>query len=172
MEENALTLTLTLAALQQYGEAVAALYKAKLLTPNAKGYNHRASGGLVDSIRAQVTSPGEGTFEVSLTLQDYWKYVEHGRRPGKWPPRSAILNWIRIKPVIPYPDKNGRLPSEQSLAFLISRKIGTKGIDPSNDLAKTLEELNTAWLPKIEQAFADDVAGAIGEWITLTPDPV
>ena len=167
METNALELTQTLAALEAYGEAVAQLYKAKLLDKD-----HRATGGLVDSIRAQVTSPTAGTFEVSLRLADYWKYVEHGRRPGKWPPRSAILNWVRVKPVIPYPDKNGRLPSEQSLAFLISRKIGTQGIAPSNDLANTLEELNAAWLPKIEQAFADDVAGAIGEWIKLTPGTV
>lgn len=168
MEENALTLTRTEAALVAYGEAVARLYKTKL---RDKGHYTQESK-LINSIRAQVTIPTAGTYEVALGLEDYWKYVEHGRRPGKWPPRSAILRWVQIKPVIPYPDKNGRLPSEQSLAFLIQRKIGTQGIAPSNDLANTLEELNAAWLPKIEQAFADDVAGAIGEWITLTPDPV
>lgn len=169
METDALELTHTLAALEAYGEAVADLYRRKLI---ARDKVTKYSGKLTNTLRSQVTVTGGGTFEVSLRLQDYWKYVERGRKPGKWPPRSAILQWIRVKPVAPRPDKNGRVPTENQLAFLIARKIGTKGIKPTPALVETLEELNASWLPRIEAAFGEDSVAWVDKYITLTQERV
>jgi hypothetical protein len=46
---------------------------------------------------------------ISLNLQDYWKYVEDGTRPH-FPPIEDILQWIKVKPVLPRKRK-GKLPT-------------------------------------------------------------
>lgn len=102
-----------------------------------------------------------GGYEVSIDLNDYWKYVENDTRPH-WPPRSAILNWVKIKPVIPRPDNKGRIPTQEQLAFLISRRIaglspkglpgGTKG---NHAFEKTQDALLGFYLPKIEEALGN-----------------
>lgn len=52
--------------------------------------------------------------------------LQHGRKPGGWPPRQAIRKWIDDKPIRP------DTISKDSLAFLIQRKIGTLGIKVPN----------------------------------------
>lgn len=101
----------------------------------------------------------EGNYVVSIDLNDYWKYVEYDTRPH-WPPREAILEWVRIKPAIPSPDKNGRIPTPEQLAFLISRRIaglspkglpgGTKG---NHAFEKTQEVVTGYYIPRIEEAL-------------------
>jgi len=179
METNALILPRTVATLEAYSKAVAALYRRKLLDRDKVT---KLSGKLTNTIRALVTTNGHG-YEVSLSLQDYWKYVEGGSKgrftsppgavyPAHWPPTAAIEEWIRVKPVIPYPDKNGKLPSERSLAFLIGRKIAFHGIEPVPALAQTIEELNGRWLPMIEAAFEADVEAYADELITMAAEDV
>jgi hypothetical protein len=77
------------------------------------------------------------TLSVSFNLEDYWKYVEYGRRPGKRPPIDAIERWIKVKPIIPDPI-NGRVPTTKQLAFLISRKIGMEGTKAQRPLEKAV----------------------------------
>ena len=114
-----------------------------------------ASGDLVNSVKTRVNT-GTGYYEVTVTLKDYWKYVENGTRPH-WPPRDAILRWIQIKPVIPYPDKNGRLPSPESLAFLISRKIATVGTEGSHDMQGVKDALIPLFRQRIAEALGNDM---------------
>jgi hypothetical protein len=144
------------AVLKEYGQAVEDLYRDKL-TKDDK----RASGALIDKLRF-IYHHGHNKYVVSLKLQDYWYYVEHGRKPGKFPPPDAILRWIEIKPVLPYPDKNGKLPTNKQLAYLIGRKIATKGIDPGNQLADTLEEINNQYIQKITDALSEDLDDSVG----------
>lgn len=165
MEANALILPHVAAVLDEYAAAVRDLYKRKLLSRDKVT---RYSGMLTGTLKAFVSNNGHG-FEVSLSLQDYWKYVEGGSKgrltspagavyKAHWPPTSAILEWIRVKPVAPYPDRKGKLPTERSLAYLIGRKIAFHGIAPAPCLAETLDELNRVYLPRIEAAFDADAA--------------
>lgn len=110
---------------------------------------------LVDSITAKVTFNGQ-EFVGTLTMNDYWKYVEEDTAPH-WPPRDAILRWVEIKPVIPRPDSRGRIPSPQQLAFLIGRKIAQTGTDGTHDLQKSKDAIIPFYVPKIQEALRQDL---------------
>ena len=135
------------AVLQELGEDVRQGYMDQLLQ-----HDRKATGTLLDSVTAIVDVQGE-VYEVKLQLADYWKYVEEGTAPH-WPPRKAILDWIKAKPVIPRPDSKGRIPSPESLAFLISRKIARVGTEGSHDLQKTLDAIMPVWDEKLRLALA------------------
>lgn len=74
---------------------------------------------------------------ISLQLEEYWKYVEYGRRPGKMPPIDNIKEWIKVKQIIP-DARTGKIPSAEQLAFLIARKIGREGMPARHPINKTV----------------------------------
>ena len=82
-----------------------------------------ASGDLLNNIEYEVTR-GDFTYTIYVKMKDYWYYVENGRKAGKWPPIDNILRWITVKPVLPRPNAEGKLPTPQQLGWLIARKIG------------------------------------------------
>ena len=139
-----------LSTLNEYAEKAEELYKRKLTD---KGIN--ASYKLLNSVET-VVRRNDDEFIVSINLEPYWYYVENGRGPGKFPPIDKILEWIRVKPVIPYSDSRGRLPTEEQLAFLISRKIAEQGTEPKHVLAETITELNNYYLPILKQSLDND----------------
>ena len=141
-----------ISTLDEYAEKAKELYKRKLTD---KGIN--ASYKLLNSVETTVKR-GDDTFTVTINLEDYWYYVENGRKAGRFPPIDKILEWIRIKPVIPYTDSRGRLPTEEQLAFLIARKIANDGTEGRNVLYETVDELNRYYLPLLQKALDDDFA--------------
>lgn len=142
------------AALEQYGAAFRNLYQDKLILADAI-----ATGELLNSVNYRVTQDGT-TYEVSLSLAKYWKYIEEGRRPGlpgsKMPPPSAILKWIMAKPVVPRPSDKGRVPKPEQLAWAIAKRIQVKGIPAKPLLFETAQEINDHYRPIIAAAFAAD----------------
>lgn len=146
--------------LQEYAVEFRNMYQDNLIRSD-----RIASGELLNNIRTQVRVNGT-TYEVLLTLSDYWKYVEEDTRPH-WPPRNAILRWVRIKPVIPRPDTYGRIPTPESLADLISRKIARSGTEGSHDLRKTQQVMNADIRQRLEEAFALDVSESFSRLIRL-----
>lgn len=119
------------------------------------GYSQR----LIDSVKTQVVV-GDNAYEVTMTLNDYWKYVENDT-PPHWPPVNKILEWVNIKPVIPRPDRNGRIPSPQSLAFLIGRAISRRGTKGSHDLEKVKDGVIPFYKEKIADALGHDMENYI-----------
>jgi len=136
-------------ALGQLAEDVKAGYVDQL----AKHDRH-ASGNLMSTVRAEVEVNGT-RYAAVLYLQDYWKYVEEGTEPH-WPPRQAILDWIKIKPVIPRPDNRGRIPTPEQLAFLISRKISREGTEGSHDLQTAEDAVVPMWEERLLDALQRD----------------
>lgn len=132
--------------LERYGQLLVTKYQT---------YVPEASGKLANSVKYELRY-GDTSYEVGLWLEDYWKYVEHGRKAGKFPPLSKIEEWIRVKPVIPRP-YNGKLPTEKQLAFLIGRKIATEGIEPKNVLKRTRDEVLDEMLMSIKAAILEDI---------------
>lgn len=118
-----------------------------------------ASGELLNTVESRVVV-GNAVLEVQLTLAEYWKWVENDTRPH-WAPASAILRWVRIKPVLPRPDKTGRLPSPEQLAYLINRHIAQFGTRGSHDLEKTKAAVNPSFKARLEEALALDVSESV-----------
>lgn len=116
-----------------------------------RSFGSVASGAL-NNVDFEVEIKG-GTYKIYLILQDYWKYVEYGRKPGKFPNVGKLQEWIKIKPVIPRPLTNGIVPTEKQLSFLIGRSIKEKGIQPKPALANALQK-NDAYLNKIKEAVS------------------
>ena len=149
--------------LKAYARDAEALYKGKL-----QREDKIASGDLINSVKTHIVGDDGTGYEVTMDLAYYWKFIEGGSKgtekspagavyPAHWPPVNALLNWIQVKPVIPRPLANGKLPTPNQLAYLIGRKIHNEGIAPVPALAETLEELNDRYLGELSQALALDV---------------
>jgi hypothetical protein len=83
-------------------------------------------GTLKKGIRHEVLVMGTGEVDVTGRITSNAEYssgVEFGRTPGTWPNREAILWWVKRKGIAPKGE-------EERVAFLVSRKIAEKGIDP------------------------------------------
>ena len=142
-------------ALEEIGKEIVKLYKEKLQQPDASGFTRVASGQLLNSVNFLVLRSDREIW-VELHLEDYWKYLEYGTQPH-WPPVDAIKEWIKIKPVLPRPDKNGKLPTQEQLAYLIGRKISREGTQPYMLYNQTLDALNDWISNKIEEAVTLDL---------------
>lgn len=116
---------MNLTSINQIASNFLAIYKQQL-------QNNKTTGSLANT--ASYMTKFDGRYlTISLNLQDYWKYVEDGTKPH-FPPIEDILQWIKVKPVLPR-KRNGKLPTQKQLAYLISRKIskvGTKAYKPLN----------------------------------------
>lgn len=135
--------------LNEYGMKLRNLYQDNLIRSD-----RIASGDLLNSVEFIVTKDNY-SIQVSLQLAKYFRYVEWDTKPH-WPPVSAILNYIKIKPVIP-DEMDGKLPTEKQLAFLISRKISEEGTKGSNDLHEAIKTVNDEYRELIRQAITLDI---------------
>jgi len=160
------------AILAEYAREAEEMYKYQLSLGNKT-----ASRKLMDTIKSNVVV-GENAYEVTLTLQDYWKYIEGGRKgtesspPGAkykaaFPPVKAILDWILVKPVLPRPSADGKMEKlrPKSLAYLIGRKIEQEGIEPHPALKTTQEELMKMYRERLSAALGHDVENYIRKLI-------
>ncbi len=163
METNALTMPHVEAVLHEYAETVRDLYKEKLVEAD-----RLASEDLYNSVEAQVVVNGT-EYLVQVRALDYWKYVEWDTKPH-WPPRDALLKWIRVKPIIPRPDDRGRIPKPEQLAFLIGRKISRVGTEGSHDLADTVTNCNRKHEGLIAEALARDLGDNVHAWMLQLMD--
>ena len=118
-----------------------------------------ASGDLLNNIEYEVTR-GDFTYTIYVKMKDYWYYVENGRKAGKWPPIQNILDWIKMKPVLPRPNAEGKLPTPQQLAFLIARKIGEEGTEGTQDLRKATDTIWDTFEDRLYEAIDEDVDAA------------
>lgn len=73
------------------------------------------TANLRDSVRWEVDGGTLRIFAAGYIFQ-----MEHGRKPGKFPPKQPIIDWIKARGLATDISIN-------SLAFLIQRKIARKG---------------------------------------------
>ena len=136
--------------LNDFGKELADKYQRKLVNDDAVD-----SGKLLNSIR-YIFNKNNTSFEISMEMAEYWKYVENGRKSGKFPPISAIREWVNVKRVIPRP-YNVKLPTENQLAFLIARSIAKNGIRPRPIFNDSLDDAMNDFENGLEDAFTKDV---------------
>lgn len=114
---------------------------------------------LSDSVKYEIDM-GERWIEVNLSLLDYWKYIEYGTRPH-WAPKAPIEHWIEVKPLLPVPDRNGRLLTPKQQAYLVRRKIAQYGTEAKNPLSESLKEVTDRFNEALEEAITKDVSDSI-----------
>lgn len=133
-----------------------------------------ASGRLQASIHPQIKIFGN-KFEMQILMEDYWKQVDEGQKPGKKPEVSKILKWMRHKGIQPKPTKSNltkprsaksrklfkdrRLAMAERIAEAIKRRgtikrFGYKGSGFVTDYTKTLAERMMA---SIREATGKDI---------------
>lgn len=150
--------------LDDFTKDVAETYRGLLLRD---GKN--ATGELISSIKPMTPEIVDGTFQCSLSLAPHWKYVESGRKAGKFPPidnnvpsgftsGGNILDWVKTKQQLARPNRLDRkeIPQKQ-LAFLVARKIATKGIQPGNQLEEAMDIVYARWKDRIDAAITADI---------------
>lgn len=129
MDKNSLDLN----TIKEITNLFAAALKDKL-EENGSNATHQLSNSIKDIVKF------DGKYlTVSIQLEEYYKYVENGRKAGKFPPVEKIKEWIKVKPVLPY-TKGKRLPNENQLAYLIGRKIAREGTRANPFLEPTIRD--------------------------------
>lgn len=93
-----------------------------------------------------------GELEVSLHLPEYWKYIEYGRGPGKFPPIEAIQNWMTAKHIVPREDR-----TVPQVSYLIARKIAREGTQGKHAAEGTIDFVKNTFLPQLYSAIVQDV---------------
>lgn len=153
------------------------------LIKSLESNNKVASGVLAQSIEAKTKIFGQ-SISLQVYMNDYWKYVDGGRKKGsKQPPQDAMLKHIALRgnenPFF-YKDKasdiskfytnkkglkvarKNPLPMDKarrSLAFLIGRSIKRKGIKPTNFVEEGIAG--------IERQLEADLLEAVGRQIEV-----
>ena len=159
MAEELSSFPRTEAVFRQLAEEVKAGYIKNL--QDSKHPTRYGQNKLEDTITTQVTVDGK-SFTASLRMNKYWEYIEYGTGPARgrekyWPNSSAIAKWIEIKPVIPRPDGNGRIPTPKQLTYLISRKIHDEGITGTHDFDHAREAILPKYYELIQEALTEDI---------------
>lgn len=121
----------------------------------------KASGKLIESISIDFVTPDDSHISVMLNVEDYYYWVENGRKPtstGKHCPIRPILTWIRNKQIIPRPNKQGKLPTQEQLAFAIRHKIDNEGYEGSHDIQYTQQSLEVKYRELLSKALEEAVS--------------
>lgn len=145
----------TMKALSDFGQFIVDNYKSQLEA------EHMNNGELYKTISYSVSTVNSG-WVISVSLADYWKYIENGRRAGaKMPPLPAIENWIRVKQIIPHSMtlKSGKtvIPTIPQLSFLIARSISQRGIPPKPLFKNSFEAAKKQFIEVIKEAITQDI---------------
>ena len=112
-----------------------------------------SAAGNLSNVDFEVDYSGN-KYTISLILQDYWKYVEGGRLPGSFPNITKLREWISIKPIMPRPMADGKLPSEEQLVYMIGNSIKENGI-PAKPALKNALDKNKDVLSKVKTIISD-----------------
>lgn len=137
--------------LEEYGNEVRNMYQDNLIR-----HDRIATGELLNTVESRVEVNGR-IYSVVLSLQDYWRDVEEGTKPHT-PPVEDILRWIQVKPVLPRPGANGRIPTQRQLAQMIVRKIARVGTEGSHDLEDAVNTVHASFAERIAEALDTDVS--------------
>ena len=135
-----------------------------------------AQGLLVQSISINIRSFATNMV-MEISMADYWKYVDGGRRKGsKMPPINAMLKHIANRGINykgiqnSYRNKKGQLVKRKkplakekalrTLAYLIGRSISKKGIKPTNFVDEAFDN-------NILDNMSRDLSTALGREILI-----
>jgi len=118
-----------------------------------------SSSSLSQSVEPNIKSR-EGGYNLTILMNDYWLYVENGRKAGKMPPIKNIYEWIQNKAPLQakIADSPNKIAATKSLAYVIARKISKKGTKAQPFISPSLNQVTTQELGRrIGQYIADSL---------------
>jgi len=124
-----------------------------------------ASSSLSQSIEPQIKGTQSG-YRLTVLMQDYWFYVENGRKPTKGGGNGElyknIYEWIRYKTpmqqkIAQSPD---RIAATKSLAYVITRKIHREGTKAQPFVTPSLKQVTTQTLAQRIGRYIADTLGS------------
>jgi hypothetical protein len=138
----------------------------KQLQNNLLKNKSNASSSLSQSITPEITQPATG-YNLSIMMQDYWFYVENGRKPtqggGSGELYKNIYEWIQnkrdlqVNVISKSPD---RIAATKSLAYVITRKIHREGTKAKPFASPALKQVTTQTLAtRISEYIVDSLTG-------------
>jgi len=131
--------------------------------------NAVASGTLEKSLAYRLKIKGS-LINISIYAKgkasEYFLARENGRRPGKQPPVSAILDWMRLKPIKLRDKESGKFKKstealKKQVAFMIARKIGRDGIKGWKAFDYAMENIWDEYEAKIIDAYGKDFGASL-----------
>jgi len=121
--------------LTKYGEK--AIIDAKsILSNKGKGNSKLAKSMKIKKLTGRVG--------IKISMNDYAKWVDKGRKKGKRPPLNVIEKWCKKKGI------------NKKAAFNIARAIGRRGIKPTNFL-DPVYRLREEILPALLKNFKEEL---------------
>tara|TARA_A100001515_G_C4539906_1_gene199853 strand:+ start:63 stop:518 length:456 start_codon:yes stop_codon:yes gene_type:complete len=151
-----MAVTLT-TVLDELGARMVSDIKDQLMKGDKPKY---ASGTLVDNLTFEVDKK-----QLTIKSQGAGKYqriVDTGRRPGKYPPRGVIEDWITEK------NLKAKSVKQSSLAFVIKRKIQQKGIPGINFTKNTLNKFGPIIAQSIGVEYQKELQRIMNELESMT----
>lgn len=135
--------------LNEMGRRMRDFMRAKL---EENGTN--ASNKLSDSITYIIRKDNQD-YEVLISLEDYWKWVEKGTKPH-WAPIAPLREWVLVKPLIPE-ERGGKLPTVEQLAHAVQWKIAREGTKAQPFFWNSVEEAVADFEEAIGEALERDI---------------
>ena len=115
------------------------------------GWNTLVGSDLWESVDSRV----DDLEMLELVINDYYIYVEKGRKPGTWPPPTAIAAWCQRKGI----------PSDNSTVFLICRSIYERGIKARPFFENAWDAVDDYWDTWADEVF-EIMTADISEWFS------
>jgi hypothetical protein len=125
----------------------------KIVVSELKRQLNKPGSDLEKSISARKITNKDG---FAISMNEYGAFVNDGRRPGKFPPRQKIEDWINKKGIKPKTLKSGKTPTLRQLGFLIGRSIARSGIQPVR-FFDVIDKIEPKMTKEIEAAYLKDL---------------
>jgi hypothetical protein len=93
---------------------------------------------------------------VQFKAKDYWRFVDEGRKKGKYVPIAPLVKWARVKLGLSGDEARGA-------AFAISKSIKKKGIKATNIFTDAIKEFKRDIEPLKSNELKQDVSAFIRE---------
>jgi hypothetical protein len=122
----------------------------KILYRELRREGKDATGALINSLAFEIKEEAQ-QIQIILLANDYLKYVDKGRKPGKYPPIKAIAKWVQVKGI-----------SKEAI-FPIARSIYKFGIKPTNVIQRVIKEFETS--PTLQKKYEDEVVNQLIDMI-------
>lgn len=114
--------------------------------------NKVASGTLARSVQVAEVKKNNGEESFLIMMEDYGRYVQQGRKKGKYVPIKPLLQWIKDRN-LKGRDKKGKYITDKSFAFGISRNIMKYGIRSADFVYLSIEDILKD--PRITELIGD-----------------